>query len=645
MRLGIKIGAGFAAVLMVLTVVLGISVNALRDADRGIARYQEMARDTNLAGVLQVNSLMVRMSAMAYLMTQSESDLNEYRRYSSEMIDSLSQTGDQIKDPERLALLADLRKSVSSYEVSLGKVIGHMKQREAEYNNELVPHGEAMRQTIAKIIQAADEQNYPAVSYGAWLVQEKVLTGRLWAAKYYQSGNNSDFNKAMEYVDATLSDDIDRLKKIPTGNDIQELLAQFTNLHVNFVKDIRQIQEATVIRDRVVGDTLTPLGVELTYKVEEIKSSLMRDQNTLGPQLQENTDQSITLTLILSVIALAIGITAAVLLKNAITRPIQTAVDAANQLSAGNLVMSIGKTNNDETGLLLEAIQNTAMKLKEMISTISGASVELASASEELAVVTEQTSQGIIQQESETDMVATAMNEMASTVHDVANNAAMAADAAKQAEDEANSGSEIIAQAIASTHMLSENVSRSSCKLNEVEQAVMNISSILDVIREIAEQTNLLALNAAIEAARAGEQGRGFAVVADEVRSLAARTQGSTSDIQSLIEKLQDGTQSTVEVMNQSKAQALTCVGQANEANDALQAITSVISVIHDMNNQIAGASEQQSSAVESINENVVNVKRVAEENAAASSQIRSSSSEIALLAEQLNGLVAQFKI
>ncbi|WP_168797001.1 methyl-accepting chemotaxis protein [Vibrio sp. H11] len=340
-----------------------------------------------------------------------------------------------------------------------------------------------------------------------------------------------------------------------------------------------------------------------------------------------------------------LGVVAAYLLTINITKPIQAAVGAANQLAQGDLTIQVATHRTDETGTLLNAIQNTADHLTDMISTIHSASAELASASEELAVVTDQTTQGIVRQETETDMVATAMNEMATTVHDVASNAARAADAANDADKQAESGAKVVAETVNSIGTLSESVNLSSEKLHMVQQDVVNISSILDVIRAIADQTNLLALNAAIEAARAGEQGRGFAVVADEVRSLAARTQGSTSEIQSIIEQLQSGTKSSVQVMNQVKSLADDCVEQAGKTGVVLQSITDAVGVINDMNIQIASASEQQSTVAETINENVVNVKRIAQENALASSQTRSSSSEIARLADQLNDLVALFKL
>ncbi|MCG9610822.1 methyl-accepting chemotaxis protein [Vibrio harveyi] len=224
------------------------------------------------------------------------------------------------------------------------------------------------------------------------------------------------------------------------------------------------------------------------------------------------------------------------------------------------------------------------------------------------------------------------MNEMATTVHDVADNAAKASDTANQADKEANSGFQIVQQTIASINSLSNRVNDPSENLNEVEKEVFNIGNILNVIREIADQTNLLALNAAIEVARAGEQGCGFTVVADEVRPLTARTQSSTSEIQTIIEQLQVGTQNTVEAMCQGQIEADNCVAQANNTKIALESITRSICMINDMNMQIASASEQQSIVAEDINKNVVNVKRIAEENSVAANQTSSSSSEIVRL-------------
>lgn len=645
LKLGSKIGMGFGVVLALLSIVLGVAVLALERADEGFSEYRGLARDTNLSGRLQANMLMVRMNVKDFLITKSEKDLQQYSEYLLKMQSFLDEAKQQIKAPDRAALIADVDKAVVTYQNAFDKVVDLINQRNIIETTLLVPYGEQMRAAIEDIIESAYQDGDAEAAYHASHVQEKMLVGRLFVAKFLQSNRDHDYEVAIENMQHELKKEISDIDQELNNPKHRDRLQAFEDAHNGYVTSMHDIHNLIVERNRIIQDTLDVIGPQVAKNVEDVKLSVMKEQDTLGPELEENTETSVTITVTLSVVATLLGLAAAYVLTTAITRPIQKAVDATNQLAQGDLSIDVGKTSKDETGMLLDSVQNTANNLKQMISTISHASGELASASEELAVVTEQTSQGIRLQESETDMVATAMNEMATTVHDVADNAAKASEAANQADGEASSGALVIQHTICSINSLSQSVNDSSEKLDEVQKEVLNISSILQVIKDIAEQTNLLALNAAIEAARAGEQGRGFAVVADEVRSLAERTQGSTSEIQAIIEQLQIGTQSTVQAMNQGKAQAEHCVEQANKASAALEAITHAISVINDMNMQIASASEQQSIVAEDINKSVVNVKRVAEENAVASNQTSGSSAEIARLAESLSQLVAQFKV
>ncbi|MCK8082118.1 MULTISPECIES: methyl-accepting chemotaxis protein [unclassified Vibrio] len=645
LRLKTKIGLMFGFVLAMLSIVLGISINALQRTDEGISEYRGLARDTNLSGRIQANMLMVRMNVKDYIITNSEKDLQQYSEYLSKMQDLLNDAKQEIQQPDRASLIADVSKAMVSYQSAFDKTVDLIVERKILYDSRLVPNGERMRVAIDDIIKSAYQDGDSEAAYHAGHVQQKMLIGRLFVVKFLQSNLSSDFEIAIKNMQVLVSEEIEDLNGKLQNPKLRVLFKEFSDAHEAYVQDMRDINYLIVKRNDIIQNTLDVLGPEVAKYIEDMKMSIMKDQDTLGPELKANTDASVMLSLTLSVIAIMVGILSAYFLTNAITRPIQKAVDAANQLAEGDLTVDVGITSKDETGKLLDAVQNTANRLTQMISTISNASSELASASEELAVVTEQTSKGISQQETETEMVATAMNEMATTVHDVADNAVKASDAANQADTEAISGSQVVQQTIASINSLSERVNDSSVKLDDVEQEVVNISKILHVIREIADQTNLLALNAAIEAARAGEQGRGFAVVADEVRSLAARTQGSTSEIQSIIEQLQMGTQSTVEAMKQGQIEADNCVNQANKASMALEEITNAISVINDMNMQIASASEQQSTVAEDINRNVVNVKRIAEENSLAAHQTNSSSTEIARLAEGLGQLVSEFKV
>ena len=645
LRLGLKIGLSFAVVLALLTIVLGAGIVALNKADGGITQYRGFVRNTNLVSQMQADMLMMRMNVINYFSTHGDKDVQNYKSSFSAMQASLQEVKQGIHNSEQAALISDAESLSTTYDSEFAHFIALTQKINTISDTQLIPSGEKMKTAIEDLIESVYAADDTKALYHTDQVQKAMLVGRLFVAKFLQSNTTNDFNAAIESIDTALSSEIAGLDYTLQGQQRIALLAEFKDAHKEYLQAMYDIQNLITEQNIIRNGSLRTIGPKIAQDFENIVLSITNELSTLGSDLKANTEKSIQVTLILSVIAIVLGVIAAYLLTTTITRPIRKAVDAANLLAQGDLTVNVGNTSKDETGMLLDAVQNTANNLKQMITTISGASDELASASEELAVVTDQTSEGITRQESETAMVATAMNEMATTVQDVADNAAKAADAAGQADQEATSGARVVEQTILSINSLSESVNHSSEKLSEVQQEVFNISTILEVIKEIADQTNLLALNAAIEAARAGDQGRGFAVVADEVRSLAARTQGSTSEIQTIIEQLQAGTQSTVEVMQQGKVQADQCVEQAGDTGSALNAITCAISVINDMNMQIASASEQQSSVAESINENVVNVQRIAEENSVGANQTRSSSAEIARLAEQLNELVTQFRV
>ncbi|WP_374287017.1 methyl-accepting chemotaxis protein [Pseudomonas fluvialis] len=286
-----------------------------------------------------------------------------------------------------------------------------------------------------------------------------------------------------------------------------------------------------------------------------------------------------------------------------------------------------------------------AARVQHSLQELAGAVEQLAAAAEQTAQVSHQTSDGIRRQQLETDQVATAMHEMSATVQDVAGNAASAAQAAEQADQQAESGKRVVQQTIEAIDGLASEVEHAATVIHELEANSGSISSVVDVIRSIADQTNLLALNAAIEAARAGEQGRGFAVVADEVRSLASRTQQSTSEIQAMIEKLQQGANRAVDVMQSSCDKAQRGKEQVASAGHMLEQISAAVATINDMNAMIASAAEEQSSVAEEINRNVTSVSQIAEETSDASRQNVATSTQLASLASQLQKVVQRYRL
>jgi len=350
--------------------------------------------------------------------------------------------------------------------------------------------------------------------------------------------------------------------------------------------------------------------------------------------------------LIVAGIAIALGLLVAALVARGIVRPIRVAVDAMRDIAAGegDLTRRLEERGRNEVAELGQAFNQFAEKVRRLVSEVAGSTSQVAAAAEEMSAITDEFNRDVAQQRHEIEQVATAMNEMTATVQDVARNAAQAAASAQAADREAQQGQQVVHETVSSIESVSVEVEHTASAIQRLEADSQSISAVLEVIRGVAEQTNLLALNAAIEAARAGEQGRGFAVVADEVRTLASRTQQSTLEIQQVIEQLQSGARNAAEVMHRGRAQVDSSVLQAQQAGSSLTSITSAVASISDMNVQIASAAEQQSAVSDEISQNVVNINQVADRVTEAAGQTAQASSQLAHLAAGLQSLVGQFK-
>ncbi|WP_095184063.1 MULTISPECIES: methyl-accepting chemotaxis protein [Pseudomonas] len=359
----------------------------------------------------------------------------------------------------------------------------------------------------------------------------------------------------------------------------------------------------------------------------------------------ELRDSALTWMISGIVLAFIIAITIGVLITRLITRPIAQAVESAQRIAKGDLTQAIVTERTDEAGQLLMALSDMQGGLKSTLMEIANASDQLASAAEELSAVTDESSRGLTRQNDEIQQAATAVNQMTAAVDEVASNAVSTSEASRQATTEAEEGREQVAQAVSGMGSMVVEINDSTQSVADLAGQVREIGKVIDVIRGIADQTNLLALNAAIEAARAGEQGRGFAVVADEVRALAHRTQISTVDIEKMIGEVQVGADDAVAAMNKSLTWANNTQTLAQNAGEALERITASVAKINERNLVIASASEEQAQVAREVDRNLLNIQDLSTQTAAGAHQTNASSQDLSRLATSFNVLVSKFQL
>lgn len=332
-------------------------------------------------------------------------------------------------------------------------------------------------------------------------------------------------------------------------------------------------------------------------------------------------------------------------LSNQVLKPLESAIDHFHAMENGNLTTEIEGQSRSEVGMLLSALAGLQSSQRTVIGQISGSSSQLAAAAEELSSVTCDSARMLDTQQQELEQAATAVTEMTTAAEEVARNAVSTSDATKESNEVANVARSQLKQVMGEIDDLGAEVQRSGASIKELEESTATIGKVLDVIGSLADQTNLLALNAAIEAARAGEAGRGFAVVADEVRSLAHRTQASTLEIEQMVAKIQSGASVAVIAMESSEVKAASTQVVAQEINDTLNGIFASITNINERNLVIASAAEEQVHVAREVDANLLNIRDLAVQTSAGASQTTSASSELATLASDMQKLISRFSI
>jgi methyl-accepting chemotaxis protein len=622
-----KLGIGFGLVLLLTLVITATGWSSVSSL---------IERGDKLASISQISeqTMELRTARMRYE-TQSSADTATAVMTALDKLDvDLKSARAKIAGVDDLKLLDSQIQSAADYRRAFDDMSKAIQVREASRVN-LGATADAAVDEVNKIEEALIQHDNILQFNSAVGVSKQIQQARFQVRGYTFSGN-PDFEKnATAAIDEAIVG-VNSLAGDVSSQYIPQL--QRANLALKgYRAAVAQYRDAQLV-SRQALEKMTNLGQQLL----DLSDKLTASQNAKRDADSRQAQSTLGLA---TVLALIFGVLAAWAITRQITLPLKQTLIAVDRVASGDLTHNLNIERRDELGQLQGGIQRMTLSLRELIGGISDSVTQIASAAEELSAVTEQTSAGVNSQKVETDQVATAMHQMTATVQEVARNAEEASEAAVAADQQAREGDRVVNEAIAQIERLASEVGHSTEAMGELKRESDKIGSVLDVIKSVAQQTNLLALNAAIEAARAGEAGRGFAVVADEVRSLAQRTQKSTEEIEGLIAGLQNGTQQVATIMDNSRELTVSSVELTRRAGGSLESITRTVSAIQAMNQQIAAAAEQQSATAEEINRSVLNVRDVSEQTSAASEETAASSVELARLGTHLQELVGRFRV
>ncbi|MCY9828675.1 methyl-accepting chemotaxis protein [Vibrio chagasii] len=643
LSIALKIKLGFAICLLFFVISGLVSYKGIQTLSNGFSQYSELSQKATQSGNIQVHFLQMRLASERYLESLDEQYETNYQSSKLAIDDLLNNLIETTTNTDSLSSLQLVQDSVAAFDTAYGSMKQSQLMIDQLVNVEMVKRETNALKAAQSLLYESYNNNDPNASLYAGMLMENFLAAKIAVISY---SNNNDLKTyeagkdIFEYALPGIEGDIESLKSSPYQS---ELIEDFSNQREAYAKGFEQVHQQMLENTQRTA-TLSSIGDSLAIAVADAQSILEQQKQALTPELQASETRSIQFIILLTGVALVIGMTSAVLVTRSITKGIAQVKQITNELSQGNLNVEVNIESKNEIGELLTNMEITIESLRDIVSQVNRSSVRIGEMSESLNQVTNNSSTNATQLNSEMMNISTAVDQLASSTSEIASSANHASQVANQATENVAMGLKEVDKTLHEIGSADESMQVSSQKVTDLHKESMNIGAILEVIKGVSEQTNLLALNAAIEAARAGEQGRGFAVVADEVRTLAKRTQDSASQIDELITSLQRGAKDALESIKESHSTVSDASTQAQQASQNLHVINQHIQDLNQANSQIAVSVDEQDCLTKSLGENAQGANTIAQSNQESVSSISGAASDLTEVAHHLESQVNRFR-